>query len=156
MTQSELNFNAFERMMVNYPPLREECHPDLLEICDYTRMSNNVNNTSFGPIKCYMFNKIRIVLGIIQKLHGYPAVRDHTVAFFDLLMFHIPYYTQLIVKETIKFWNGPIEFPKFSGNWSKVRDYQWRAVRVVDIPDEYQTMIMNIIPFQIDETLQSI
>ena len=146
---------AFQKMMVNNPELIPECDQTLPDIIMYHRESNNVRNTEFGRVSCYMFNKIRIILGIIQKRHGYPAVRHHTVAFFDLLMFHVPFYTKTLIKQTIEFWDQPVEWPRFSGNWSKIRDYQWRAVRIVDIPDEYQSMIMNAIPFNIDETLIS-
>jgi hypothetical protein len=70
-----------------------------------------------GGIYPYMYNKIRITLNAIHRKEGFPARSYHTVAFYGLLMFSIPFDHILLVGETATL-------------WSQQPNKRWRAVKL--------------------------
>ncbi len=124
-----------------------------------------------------MFNKIRIALSEIEKREGFPARMHHTVAFFDLLMFSIPFYTALQVLKTIQVWDDSVEWiqglnryelvldgnkPKFevipnkNVIWTNPVYDRWRRVVLVKIPDDLLGLTLSAIPTNIDMTVVKI
>ena len=134
-----------------YPQYKKECSPGLSTLINFANVSNG------KKIKCYEFNKIRIHLEAIEKREGFPARRHHTVAFFDLLMFSTPFYKRLSVMDTIQLWDeGQLSKEKpwrirFIDVGS--RFYVWRQVVTFNIPDEYQSVFLGLIPSKIDDSV---
>lgn len=145
---TEASGTALERIKNSNPKLFSECDIRLSEFINYNLGSTRQN------IKCFQFNKIRMILSAIKKKHGYPAVQHHTVAFFDLLMFSIPFYTRLNVIDTISLWDHGFIFPEqaWSTKFTSVNPiYEWRQVLIFDIPNDYLAAILTMLPFQVDD-----
>ena len=142
---------VLENVLRVYPQYRKECSPGLSTLINFANVSN------VRKIKCYQFNKIRICLDAIEKKEGYPARRHHTVAFFDLLMFSTPFYKRLAVMDTIQLWDdGQLSKEKpWRVRFVDVgsRFYVWRQVVTFDIPDEYQSVFLGLIPSKIDDSI---
>lgn len=138
----------------------EECTHLLLNIIDYTKKSRNIKGTKYGKIQCFQFDKIRMALDSIQKTHGYPARMHHTVAFFDLIMFSIPFNTKLWIDLTKQIWNGEPIMEAWLGTidyyYSQIKRktnfhaWRWRKVVIHDIPNEVLNQVLNAIPFRFD------
>ena len=139
------SLGQLERIFESYPEYRSECSLELASFIDFTARSKVKN------IAVYEFTKIRIHLDALGRREGFPARMHHTVAFFDLLMFSIPFYTQLMTKTTITSWDEhrPLNIPKT--NRTQMR---WRNVLIKTIPDEQQYDYIGLIPFGFDNTIR--
>ena len=93
-------------------------------------------STSTGVQK-YMYNKIRILLGAIQRKKGWPARAHHSVGFYGLQMFAVPDFTTIDREHTMKAWKG-----------SRSKEYEWRKVRIFDIPTLDMVELANVVPMQ--------
>lgn len=148
---------ALQKIKSSYPEEFLECSLKLASMIDYAGATN-------GGVFCYQFNRIRKEMAAIQKKHGYPARMHHTVMFFDLLMFSVPFFTKLWVKFTMQIWDGELLPAAVLGNiiplgessdWLQERTHEWvwRKVIIYDIPDEVQNYLMDIVPFNIDNAI---
>lgn len=105
-----------DRILAKYPEYINELHADIHTIVPLERPTN------VERIYCYQFNKVRIKLAQIKRKHGFPVRSFFTVAFFNYIMFGIPFYTKMHIKESIN-------------SWSQV-GMRWRGVRIGDLPVE--------------------
>ena len=125
-----------------------------------------------GGISYYQYNKIRILLSAIQKKNGFPARDNHTVAFYSLLMFSLPFYTRLALLITQQAWaDDPAIYMKNSitGRYimfekSNYHDqiaslldkgpgtWRWRYILIHDIPNELINTLVGSIPIVGDLT----
>lgn len=116
-----------------YPEYRDEIIYEIHELIYLTVRTNK-------GLPVWEFNNIRYAMMNKMRKHGFPMRLHHTVAFFDLVMFSIPFYTTISTQDTINLWNTNVE-------------YRYRKVRIYDLPSEYAYEMMGLIPFNIDETL---
>lgn len=111
--------------------------------------------TNVREIESFQTNKIRIFMNAIAQKDGFPVRLHHTVAFFDLIMFSIPFYTKLMIFQSIEAWEGrysPMgQGPELIHDPSEIHRY--RNVIIFDIPNELLSMILMAIPTFIDNML---
>lgn len=128
------SLGQLERILERYPAYRSECSLELASFIKFYAKSN------VKKISVFEFTKIRIHLAAIARKEGFPAIIHHTVAFFDLLMFSIPFYTKVSIRNTME-------------NWNISAKYRWRKVRIFDIPDEFGFELLGLIPLSTDDML---
>jgi hypothetical protein len=147
------SLSALEKILQYYPAYKSECSLDLATFIDYTAKSD------VKQVSCYEFKKIRILLSNIEQQEGFPARIHHTVAFFDLLMFSIPFYHKLFLQKTMEYWDKDgLEMPDPNNSLkvlrnSKISDWRWRKVWIHEIPNELFQSLFNMIPYQIESGL---
>ena len=129
-----------------YPEYKKDIYSGIAQLIDLSVISNS-------GVAVHQFNKIRFKLDAIEKRHGFPMRLHHTVAFFDLLMFSIPFYTQLQVNTTIISWDNdrPDKIPA-----TERVDMRFRKVLIKIIPNEQQYDLIGVIPFGFANTVAEI
>lgn len=145
------SLRQLREILDKYPRYYQVIDPRLTEINDY-------HLSTKGGIHSFQFNKIRIALASIQKKHGYPVRQHHTVAFFDLMMFSIPFFTKIFTTLTIQMWDAeiiPAGMYLWENTYDHTKSFEWRFRKVIihNIPNEFSTGILNFIPFKFDEAV---
>ncbi len=109
---------------------------------------------TYNGVEPYMYNKIRILLSVIQRKHGFPMREHHTVAFFDLIMFSIPFHTKIRVHATMTSWDRDSIAGKIPVTLRK--DMRYRQVLIANLPNELQSDLIGLIPFGFDTTAREL
>lgn len=133
--ESEL---ALDEVFKIYPEYEKDILPEVANLIDLSRVSNS-------GVRVYEFNKIRFKLAGIQQRNGYPMRLHHTVMFFDLVMFSLPFYTKLFVTKTIDSWEKSIQIDGPEGKKIDTlpESFRFRKVFIYDIPTEFLAMILQ-------------